>query len=969
MLAAGAIRDDLRGLFRGELHFDDAMRSLYAHDGSPLKLMPFGVAIPHDVEDLALFVKYAHENRIPLIPRGAGTGVSGGVLGAGLVLDMVAHFRQVLELGPDWVRVQPGVSLAPLNRALATHGRRISPNPERAESRSLGGMVATDGCGPNVSRWGYLREHLLAVNVALDTGEIASIVEPGFTPSTTSERGPRFIELRARTAALMAEHRDLIQLTRPLTKFTRAGYQLHDILTPTGLNLTRLFAGSEGTLGILTEVTLRTHPLPGGESRVLIGFENVDQALHAGLALLPVAGVVSCELLDQRLLAAAHRTKSMIPVPAHTVGAALVVAIEMESISDALEVAIVVVETVRKEHTGELLADPTVDPDAIARIDRFRTAALSGLHTLGPGPRPARGCEDVAVPVEELARFVPALRSLIRQFDLSVPLHIHVHAGQVSAMPMLDLRLPDDRQKLWAFAEAVHTLALSLGGTISTREGTGLLRAPWLDKQFGPLLNVFRQVKEIYDPSNILHPGVLFDADPSRPAWPFPPVAERIALPAVEVAVASCNNCGDCRTTTGRMCPVFHALPTEAASPRAKANLWRGDPATVATPEAEAIAKLCVNCKMCQKECPSQVDIPRLMIEAKAAHFQEHGLARGEWVTARIEGLSMLAGMFAFTANFTLSRRAGRWLIEKLFGISRYRTLPRFTHRTFMRRALRQRLTGRRAPIRGNESSPDLAFGQGEKIVYFVDLFANFHDPSIGLATVQVLKHHGIEVYVPWRQRSSGMAALVHGDLDTARDFALANLRTLAPLVREGYRIVVSDPTAALALTQEYPMLIDTPDAKFVAENTVELTAYLWSLHEAGKLRTDFEPLAFQVGHHVPCHIKALGDSIAGPKLLALIPGLTVQTIDKSCSGMAGTYGLQAVNYQASLTAGQPMLEVMQSDSIAYGSTECGACRMQMHTGARKRTLHPIQYLALAYGLMPELRTKLARPLGRLVSD
>ena len=621
------------------------------------------------------------------------------------------------------------------------------------------------------------------------------------------------------------------------------------------------------------------------------------------------------------------------------------------------------------------------------RLRDFADASRRGIETVRAGPRPCAAADDVAVPVEELTAFVQGLRAVTRRFDLAVPLRVNVLAGQVEARPILDARDPADRRTLWSFADAVHTLALSLGGTAGSRRGTGLLRSPWVEPQFGPLVKVFRAVKEAYDPLNLLNAGKLFDADPSRPAWPFPPEpAARLPLPlalfdepALAAEVAACHSCGQCRTeAAGRMCPVFRATAEEAAGPRGQVNVWRAalqsaDPLAFAgSPEAEAVARLCVNCKMCVAECPSRVDVPRLMLEAKAAHHAAHGFRKGAWVAARVEGLSMLAGTFAYTANALLGTRPTRWLAEKLFGISMRRALPRFTHRTFLRRAWRLKLTGRRAPIRGTEARPATAVRPAEKVVYFVDLFANYHDPTIGLATVAVLRHHGIEVYVPWRQRGSGMAPLVQGDVDTARAIAAANVRTLAPLVREGYRVVCSDPTAALTLTQEYAHLLGTPDARLVAENTVELTAFLGAMHAAGDLRTDFEPLPLRLGHHVPCHVKALlapGETPAGPRLLALIPGLSVQTIDRSCSGMAGTYGLQAENLAASLAAGQPMLDVMRSEAVVYGSTECGACRMQVHTAAGKRTLHPVQYLALAYGLMPELRTKLARPLGRLLTD
>jgi Fe-S oxidoreductase len=272
--------------------------------------------------------------------------------------------------------------------------------------------------------------------------------------------------------------------------------------------------------------------------------------------------------------------------------------------------------------------------------------------------------------------------------------------------------------------------------------------------------------------------------------------------------------------------------------------------------------------------------------------------------------------------------------------------LPPFAARSFLRTAVRRGWTRRPRSAR-------------PRVAYFVDVFANYNDPEIGEATVAVLHHNGVEVYVPRGQVGCGMAPLTYGDTETAREIAQRNLRVFAELAREGYAIVCSEPTAAVMLRQDTLDLIDDGDARLVSEQTVELTAYLQELHRAGRLRTDFQPLDYEIGHHVPCHIKALGRPAAGPALLSLIPGLRVRTIDVSCSGMAGTFGLKAENHAISLEAGRPMLEELARPRIAFGSTECGPCRLQMEQGGGKRTLHPIQYLALAYGLMPGLRRRL----------
>jgi len=294
-------------------------------------------------------------------------------------------------------------------------------------------------------------------------------------------------------------------------------------------------------------------------------------------------------------------------------------------------------------------------------------------------------------------------------------------------------------------------------------------------------------------------------------------------------------------------------------------------------------------------------------------------------------------------------------MLEKLFGVSRRRRLPRFAPRSFLQRAEQR-------------GWPRMPSSQRPAVAYFVDVFANYNDPLIAEAVVKVLHHNGFDVYVPRNQKGCGMAPLAQGDVESARESILENLRILAEWVRESEGpIICSEPTAALMLRHDMLDLIDDADAHAVADRTVDLTHFLWDLHERGQLRTDFQPLDISLGHHVPCHLKALGRPPAGPGLLALIPRLRVHTIDVSCSGMAGTFGLKTENYAVSLQAGRHKKAELVSSRVLFGSTECSPCRMQMEDGGRKRTLHPVQYLALAYGLMPELTQRLKEPIGELV--
>ncbi len=977
----GIILDDLKGFFKGELLFDDLSRALYSTDASIFQIRPLGVAVPRDEEDVQALVRYAGENQLPLIARGAGTGVAGESLGPGLIIDLSRHFRNILDVGPDTIRAQAGVTCRQLNVRLAREGRRFAPDPASADQCTVGGMVANNASGAHALRHGYTRDHVAALRVVLDTGDAATVGREPLQPAADS--GPGHLQdIVGAVGVLLEQHAELIRSCRPRTPFNRCGYLMHDVLADDAVDLPRLLTGSEGTLALVTEATLRTVPLPGGRSLVLLGFASLDAALRAAQRTLP-SGPAACELIDRRLLSlargsAAAAVAALVPAAAEAV---LLVEYEADTYREARDAALRLADQLYRGDRLALHAVPAFAPEEIDRLWRLREVALPSLYGLRGSAQPVAFIEDVGVPPEELAAYLHRVQEVLKEHETTASFLVHAGTGQVHTRPFLDLSRPEDVSKLSAIAEKVHSLALQLGGTVSTQHGTGLARTPWVARQYGPLYAVFRQLKATFDPRGLFNPGKIVGPSPDLPAWPLrevPTPAPANAEPAngeapppwllrwqdgeVRTEALSCNGCGACRTDSPaqRMCPVFRATGDEAAAPRAKANLLRhllrdkADPRQLSSDEVRAVADLCVNCKMCATECPAHVNIPKLMLEAKAANVAEHGLDWRDWFLARTEALARLAGTFALVVNLALASGAVRWVLEKLFGLSRRRRLPRFALRSFLRRAKRRGLTR-------------LPRSDRPRVAYFVDVFANYNDPQIAEAVVAVLEHNGFDVYVPPGQRGCGMAALAHGDVETAREIAQQNLRVLADAVREGCTIVCSEPTAALMLTHDHLDLLDDPDAKLVAERTVELTAFLWGLHQEGRLRTDFRRLEVAVGHHVPCHLKALGRPPAGPLLLSLVPGMQVHTIDVSCSGMAGTYGLKAENYETSLEAGRPMLEELRRPRVLFGSTECSTCRLQMEDGGGKRTLHPAQYLALAYGLLPDVARRLREPIRELV--
>lgn len=967
----GRVRDDLSGLLKGELLFDDVTRAAYSTDASAFQVKPAGVVVPRDEDDLRALVRYAHDHAVPLIARGAGTGVAGESLGTGLVVDLSRHFRTILDVGADTVRVQPGVTLAALNRRLAVEGRRFAPDPASAAVCTLGGMIANDASGARALKHGYTHDHVAALRVVLDNGEAANVGRES-VPQPGDAAPSHLHDVLLTLAVLLEQHADLIQSIRPRTLFDRCGYRLDGVLAGGMLDMPRLLVGSEGTLALFTEATLRTVPLPGGRSAALLAFARMDDALRAALRAL-TTGPSACELMDRRLLSLARgsdagQAAAMVPPEAE---AALLVEYETETAAEAPQLARDLVELLTTRERLAIQATAAADPAAAERLWQLREAALPTLYGLKGGARPVPLIEDVAVPVEALPDFLRRVQEVLQAHETTASYLVHAGTGQVHTRPFLDLGRPADASKLRALADEVHGLALELGGTVTSQHGTGLARTPWVARQAGPLYTVYRQVKAAFDPKNVFNPGKIVDPDPGLAPWPLRAAARESAVPtplalrwsegAVSAESNHCNGCGQCRDESAgrRMCPIFRATGDERAAPRAKANVLRlvldSEPGAppLGADEVRAVAELCVNCKMCATECPARVNVPKLMLEAKAANVAAHGLGRTGWFLSHLEGFLRWGSALAFVSNMVLGSRSGRWLLDRLLGLAPRRRLPRFATRSFMARAKRRGWTRR---VRGERPT----------VAYFADLYANYVEPSIAEAAVAVLRHNGFDVIVPAGQRGSGIEALVQGDVERAREMAQRNLRELAELAREGLPIVCSEPSAALMLRHDYLDLLDDTDAALVAGRTFELTAFLWELHRAGKLRTDLRPLDLGIGHHVPCHVKALG-AATGPLLLGLIPRLRVYTIDVSCSGMAGTFGLQTEQYDTSLAAGAPMLHELDRPRALFGSTECSSCRLQMEGAASKRTLHPVEYLALAYGLSPEAAQRLQEPIRELL--
>ena len=1005
--------EDLNDTIEGELRVDRVAVAAYSTDASLYEIEPLAVVFPRRTRDVEILAAYSADNNIPLIARGAGSGLAGGAIGSGIVLDFSRHMNQIVSISTDRVRVQPGVVREKLNEQLREHGRYFAPDPSNSRITTVGGMLGVDGAGSHAVRVGSARDHVESIECVLSGGQCLELgrelLAGRDTPSETASpkrdnpvilsdsQKSETLRLSMMTATtrralllqqieqLLRENDQLFRELQPPLLRNCCGYRLRGILQNDRLDVARMLVGSEGTLALFTEATLFTTPLPKNRSAAILMFGSLEGAIQAMQLILPLEPS-ACDLLDRRLLSlgrgADQRFRDIILPDAE---AGLIIEFSGFSEREVLQ---------RLDDMQRLLLDRRIDFQLTRQASSYEEVELlwalpgkvvSLLAGLKGNSRPLPFVEDVAVPPERLAEFLPVAQRVFQRHEVTATLYAHAASGQLHFRPIMPIPSRGDATAMEAIARDLYRKVRDFGGTISGEHGDGLSRTAFIRTQYGALYRVFQQIKDVFDPQKLMNPDKIISNDPSltvrnwrrtRPmvdevsaiqSKPLLPVMQ-LAWTAAEAtdAAVRCNGCGTCRTQVSpqRMCPFVEENGDEEVSPRAKANVVRNSLCTnsvqelLAQEDTSRLLASCFNCKQCQLDCPSEVNIPHLLIEARAQHVQAHGLSKTAWLLSRVHTYAKMASSVSFVTNRLLNNSIFRRCLQRFLGISAQRRLPRFTQTPFLesQRVLRNQNSG--AP---GSNKPT--------VVYFVDYFANHHDPELAEAFVRVLEHNGYRVFIPPGQTVSGMAMFSNGDLASARTLAEQNIRELIEPAREGYAIVCTEPTSALCLTQEYPMLVQNDDAGIVAQQTTDAGSFLADLHRRGLLKRDFSPLPMRIAWHTPCHVKALRKGTPMLELLALIPELKVLMIEKGCTGMAGTFGIAAANFEKSIEIGAGLIREMQTIDANAGVTDCSACRMQMEQAATIPTIHPIKLLALSYGLMPRLSERLrSRPGGLVMS-
>ena len=959
------LRDRLEDATRAEVRFDRGSRALYATDASLYQIMPVGVVVPRTVEDVAATVRVAAEEGVPIIPRGGATSLSGQTIGSGIVLDASKHLTRIGTVDRDrmTVRVQPGVVLGRLNAELRPLGLMFAPDVSTTDRATLGGMIGNNSAGARSLRFGKTVDSVRSLDVV-------------FADGTTATLGPRSpAELAASCALdgivgrahrtvrdLVKDHEPAIRRQFPHLLRRVSGYNLDEFVPglpvrapqapddPWAFNLAKLVVGSEGTLAVVTGAELKLVPAPQHQGLVVLSFATIPAALDRLQEMLET-GPVAVEMVDRAIMDLAARNPEYAKRLSFAAGhpeAVLAAQFYADSHDELVEKTTDLAR--RFEGAPGVLGIRTTLQDA-ARDDfwKVRKAGLSLLMGMVGDPKPVAFVEDTAVPVERLPAFYDRFRAIVDRHGTVASCYGHADVGCLHIRPVLNMKAQEDVDKLRSIAAEVSDLVLEFGGSMSGEHGDGLARSRWNRKLFGEeIYGAFRSIKEAFDPHDLMNPGKVvaepdlgvdlrFGASYRTPLEPRQTAFDFSDQGGFARAVELCSGVGACRKTgTGTMCPSYMVTLDEDHSTRGRANLMRlvmsgALPSEgMVSEDLERALDLCLQCKACKTECPSNVDMSRLKSEYLHQKYRTRTIPIGSLLVAHVHRLNAIGSATAPLSNALAKWSPVRWLMEQVAGFDRRRVVPEF-ERNHLRRWFRRHRPDPRAGSRG-------------RVILLDDCFTTYNQPAVGRAAVSVLEAAGYSVELAGLP-CCGRPAISKGLLDLANHWARQNVAKLVADAREGVPILGCEPSCILTLADEYRALRLGPDADAVADASMMIDRFLADPDRVPDL--PLRPRPGRVLLHGHCQQKATvgtGDTVAA---LRRVPGLEVTALDSGCCGMAGSFGYERGHYDVSVAlAERVLLPAARAEPDAPLVAPGFSCRSQVHGLEGIDARHPIELIA-----------------------
>jgi FAD/FMN-containing dehydrogenase/Fe-S oxidoreductase len=930
---------DLGRRIEGEVRFDDLHRTLYSTAACIYQVRPLGAVVPRHEGDVLAVLEYAGRHGLPITARGGGSGLAGQTLGRGIILDFSKYFRAIGEVDRERgsVRVQPGVVQAQLNRTLRGQGVQFGPDPSSSAWCTLGGMIANNAGGSHTILHGATRENVLSLRVALAGGEV---IETRPLPRAGLDPGrPAGGDTQARLAAglmrIVDRRRDLIETRQPSTRRNSSGYALRESVNG-AVDLAKVLVGSEGTLGLVLDATVRVLPIARARATALVLFDDLEKS-GAGVVEILRERPSAVELLDRTFVEVVREADPKVGAGLPS-GTEAILIVEVEG-DDPREV-MARLDRLDQTLVGRLRLATEVRksarPEETARIWAIRKAASPILSRREGRLRNTRFIEDAALHPERMAEFVARLRELLRKHDLKAAIFGHAGDCNLHCNPLMSQTDPRDLRRMETVAEEFVDLVIGLGGSLSGEHGDGRLRTPYLRRAYGPLADVFAEVKTLFDPEGLLNPGIIVHdgrsglTDNLRYGSGYRRAATATALDTTvwQREIEKCHGCGACRS----YCPVAVETGDEAATARAKGNLLRGvisgriDPGEMTTDAFKDVMDLCVNCRLCHSECPTAIDIPGMAVMAKEVYVRSRGKRAADRVLTAAGPLLRLGTAASPIANAALRSPIVRRLMSAATGVASGRRLQPFAGQ----------------PLATRVPSVD---PEGLKFAYFHGCFGGYQDvDGEGRAVIELLEGLGATVAVP-PQECCGIAAITYGHLDDVRPAAARNVATLLDLVRRGYVPVYSAPSCGLALVEDYPRLLGTPQSEVLARHVRDVNDVVLEILEsdAGQ-RQRLRSVPTRLTYHNPCHLKSRGQGDSVVRLLRLLPGVEVVPIgEDSCCGIAGTYGMKTCHFDQSMRMGRPLFDSIGRAAVPVVATGCGTCKMQIEQGTGLPVVHPLR--------------------------
>jgi len=997
--------DLFRPGFAGEIHTGNTHRILYATDASAYRELPLGVALPKHSEDIRKLIRIANEEHFSLIPRTAGTSLAGQVVGNGLVVDVSRHMTRILELNAEehWVRVEPGVILDELNKVAASHGLFFGPETSTSSRCMIGGMVGNNSCGAHSILYGSTRDHVISVRGFLsDASEVEfRKLSPGeFTEKLTGDTlenriyqqiseiltDPANRENIRREYPDRSIHRrntgyalDLLMDTEPFseetnhyklknTKDTEQDY-LYESGIP-GFNFSKLIAGSEGTLMFMTEIKLNLVPLPPKEKALIcVHCHTIADSLKANLVALQYQPG-SVELMDKAIM---DCTRDNITQRQNRFfiegdpGAILIIEFARETREEIMDIYGKLMAELKD--TGLGYHFPIVFPPDVKKVWDLRKAGLGVLSNYPGDRKPVPVTEDTAVNPEVLPAYIAEFDAMLARFGLNCVYYAHIGSGELHLRPVLNLKNPADVELFHTVACETAKLVKKFNGSLSGEHGDGRLRGEFIPLMLGQEnYNLFRAIKALWDPGHIFNPNKITDTprmnsslrfEPGKPVVEIETVFDFSGSHGILRAAEQCNGSGDCRNTviTGNwMCPSYMAVKDETTTTRARANILREFLTTSQKTnpfdhrEIYEVMDLCLSCKACKSECPSNVDMAKLKAEFLQHYYDANGIPLRSRLIANITAISRVGSLAPSLFNFFQGNRVISGVTKKLLGFAPQRAIPLLYSTTL------------RAWAAKHNSGPSSNQVREAPVVYlFVDEFSNFNDVEIGIKAIKLLNVFGYRVIIP-DHAESGRTFLSKGLVRKAKKLANENVMKLKDLVTAGSPLIGIEPSAILTFRDEYPELVDPglkQDAFNLAGNALLFDEFVARLATGGMeavsksgpgtagLSILFTDRSGVVKLHGHCHQKALASTGSTKIMLSLPVNYQVEEIRSGCCGMAGSFGYEKEHYEVSMKVGEMVLfpAIRKSPAEVIIAAPGTSCRHQIMDGTGTKALHPVEVL------------------------